>query len=393
MSVNPDDSQKSQDVGVGFQDDASVIGDVVGRDLNKTTIHHHYHYPPSDQAPAEVLPFAPAAQGKSTRKGIQALAELISDPKVRDIVVAFRTEFQASCEQIEVLSAYKDWHDQLHKLEFQCYGVIGSPVQRLLKDIEDDLALEELENCIWVLQQIIKQIEQIANQSCLMSSINSQIKDLKGIEINLNIGIEESDPKYFKKAIRSMYRILGTPRSRVNDHLIATAEALRLPALVTAITQIRDSIQEQSSDWELNPDKLSEFQTGTIALEQLEQNLTVQIQSHDRWQEIDIELHRIEGDLEGDLEELELSWLDIKGIIESQYDFLEQTKIESFRRDGDRLEQAIKAQNPGKINRYFRLIRRQAGLHFDEIDTNLRRLCSELRRVGDPLNSVLKMLQ
>lgn len=393
MSVNPDDSKKSQDVGVGFQDDASVIGDVVGRDQNKTTIHHHYHFPPSDQAPAEVLPFAPAAQGKSARKGIQALEELISDSKVRDIVVAFRIEFQASCEQIEVLSAYKDWHDQLHKLEFQCYGVIWSPVQRLLKDFEDDLALAELDNCIWQLQQIIKKIEKIAAHSCLISSINSQIKDLKGIEIDLNTGVEQSDPKCLKKAIRSMYRILGTPRSRVNDHLITTAQALRLPSLVTAITKIRDSIQEQSSNWELDLDKLSEFQTGTIALEQLKQSLTWVIPTHDRWQEIDIELHRIEGDLEGDIEELELSWLDIKGIIESQYDYLEQTKIESFCRDGARLEQAIKAQNPAKINRSFRLIRRLAGLHFDEIDGSLRRLCSELRRVGEPLNSVLKMLQ
>jgi hypothetical protein len=392
MAVQPDNHQKSQHTKVGFGDHTNAEGDIVGGNQQNIT-NNYYNFRPSEQAPTDILPFAPAAQGKSARKGLQALAELISHFGVRDVVVAFRTDFQASCEQIEVLSAYKDWHDELHKLEFRCYGVILSPVQRLLKDIEDELALEELENCILELQQIIKQIEKIAIQSCLITSIDSQIKDLKAIETDLNTGVEQSDSKRLKKATRSMYRLLGTPRSRVNDHLIATAQALRLPALVKAITSIRDSIQEQLSDCELDPNKLSEFQAGTIDLERLEQSLTLQIQNHDRWQEIDIELHRIEGDLEGDPEELELSWFDIKEIIEAQYDFLDKIKVESFCRDAERLEQAIKAQNPAKINRYFRLIRRQASLHFDEIDANLRRLCSELRRVGEPLNSVLKMLQ
>ncbi|MGB3401491.1 MAG: CHAT domain-containing protein [Microcoleaceae cyanobacterium] len=106
-----DDNNKSIDVGVGFQDDVSVIGDVVGRDLNKTTINHHYHFPSSDQTSAQRLPFAPAAQGKSVRKGIQALAELMSNTEARDVVVAFRTDFQAACDPITILSTYKNLHN------------------------------------------------------------------------------------------------------------------------------------------------------------------------------------------------------------------------------------------------------------------------------------------
>ena len=225
-------------------------------------------------------------------------------------------DFQASCEQIELLSSYKDWHDELHKLEFQCYRVIKFPVECLLKNVEDELALEELENYILVLQQIIKQMEQIVVQSCLMSSIDAQIKDLKKIETDLKTGAEQLDQKRLEKATHSMYRLLATPRSQVNDHIIATAQALRLPALVKAITNISD-IQEQLSDCEFNSGKFSVFKDGTIELQHLEQDLTFEIKNHHHWQEIDIELRRIETNLKGDMEELKLSWLYIKKIIET----------------------------------------------------------------------------
>lgn len=393
MGGNQDQERESQITQVDFKNNADIAGDVIGGNQQNTTHNttNNYYFQSSD--PSEVIPFAPAVQGKSARKGLEALADLIANTKVRDVVITFQTEFRASCEQIEILSAYKNWHDELHKLEFQCYRVIESPIERLLRDIQDDLAIEELENHIWSLQQIIKQIEQIAAESCLISSINSQIKDLKAIESDLNSGLERCDCKRLKKAKRSLYRILGTPRSRVNDYLIATAQALRLPALVGAITHIRDSIQNNLLDQNLDQDKLSAFQSGALDLEQLEKSLAWQIQTHDRWQEIDIELHRIEGDIEGDLEELELSWKDIRGMIEGQLDALDEAKVASFCKNAERLEQALQTQNPAKISRYFRLIRRDASQHFDWIDANLKRLCTELRRVGEPLNSVLELLQ
>jgi len=338
------------------------------------------------------MPFDPAFQGKSARKGLQALAELMTNTQVRDVVVAFRTDFQASCEQIEVLSSYKDWHDELHKLEFQCYRVIKFPVERLLKNVEDELALEELENYILVLQQIIKQMEQIVVQSCLMSSIDAQIKDLKKIETDLKTGAEQLDQKRLEKATHSMYRLLGTPRSRVNDHLIATAQALRLPALVKAITNIWDNIQEQLSDCEFDPGKFSVFKDGTIELQHLEQNLTFQIKNHHHWQEIDIELRGIETNLKGDMEELKLSWLYIKKIIENQYDFLDKSTLKSFCKNAEHLEQAIEAQKDAEIKRYFRRIHREASIHFSKIDSKLKELCSKLRHLGKNLNSVLQIL-
>ena len=335
--------------------------------------------------------FAPAVKGKSAIKGSQVLPELMTNTQVRDVVIAFRTDFQASCEQIELLSSYKDWHDELHKLEFQCYRVIKFPVECLLKNVEDELALEELENYILVLQQIIKQMEQIVVQSCLMSSIDAQIKDLKKIETDLKTGAEQLDQKRLEKATHSMYRLLATPRSQVNDHIIATAQALRLPALVKAITNISD-IQEQLSDCEFNSGKFSVLKDGTIELQHLEQDLTFEIKNHHHWQEIDIELRRIETNLKGDMEELKLSWLYIKKIIENQYDFLDKSTLKSFCKNAEHLEQAIEAQKDAEIKRYFRRIHREASIHFSKIDSKLKELCSKLRHLGKNLNSVLQIL-
>lgn len=56
--------------------------------------------------------------------GMQVLAELIQSAEVRSAVRIFRVVFQRAYEQISDIFNYKNLHDLLHKLEFQCYNVI-----------------------------------------------------------------------------------------------------------------------------------------------------------------------------------------------------------------------------------------------------------------------------
>jgi hypothetical protein len=64
----------------------------------------------------------------------------------------------------------------------------------------------------------------------------------------------------------------------------------------------------------------------------------------------------------------------------------------SFRKDRDNLDSAIKTANPAQIKRYFRRYRRQAGVRFHQVDVDLKRLCEDLRKVGEPMDSVMKMM-
>jgi hypothetical protein len=91
--------------------------------------------PPTDGAPAPSAapaPVEPAA--RSAREGIEALIELMHDPEVQSKVAVFKVVFESSCKQIEVLGYYKDLHDLLHTLQFQCYNYLMSVVRNARTD-------------------------------------------------------------------------------------------------------------------------------------------------------------------------------------------------------------------------------------------------------------------
>ncbi len=130
-----------------------------------------------------------------------------------------------------------------------------------------------------------------------------------------------------------------------------------------------------------------------IVLAELNNRLAALVIGHDYWQEIDLELRRIEANLEKDLIELEMSWPDLKERTEILFNPAGDQWAVAFQQDSQHLDEALNTQNPVKIKRYFRMYRRRAGDRFYQVDVTLKRLCEELREVGDPLASVLRMIE
>ena len=332
------------------------------------------------------MPFDPAFQGKSARKGLQALAELMTNTQVRDVVVAFRTDFQATCYQIKILSTYKDLHDSLHKLEFQCYwGVL-----REARNFPDDeMALEILTAHELTLQQILEDIQEIITNSPLTTSETAWVADLEKGQQELHSALEQLDKRQLQRAIWLLNQILAIQPSLINNSLNTTAKALRLPDLVTSMTGIRDRL----IDGELDEEKIGQFQDGANALSKLQQNLRLLIQNHDEWQRIDLVLRRIEANLKYDIMELEMSWPELKIMVESQYRNLRDKWALSLSKDSESLESAVNSQDTAQVKRSFRSFRRLASYRFYRVDFKLKEICGELRHVGEHLNSVLQMLQ
>jgi len=330
------------------------------------------------------LPYGYNSQ--SVRNGLYALTELMAAPEVREAVVAFRTDFQAVCEQIDVVGNYKDLHDLLHTLEFQCYSGI---VQEARRFPDDETALDILIDYELTLQQIVTDVREVAVRGTLATNETLWIKDLERTPEELRGAIENLDTRQLKRAVWLINRVLAIQPSRINTSLNTAARALRLPALVKAMTCVRDNL----AHGELDPEKTSQFKDGVEALANLERSLTVLVRSHNDWQELDLELRRIEGNLEQDIFELEMSWLDLKAMAESLCNSSIDEWALSFKKDSENLDSAITAQNPAKVKRYFRSYRRRAGDRFYRVDVELKRLCGNLRIVGEPLASVLRMIE
>jgi hypothetical protein len=329
------------------------------------------------------LPYGYNSQ--SVRNSLYALTELMAAPEVRAAVVAFRTDFQAVCEQIDVVGNYKDLHDLLHTLEFQCYSGI---VQEARRFPDDETALDILMDYELTLQQIVSDVREVAVRGTLATNETLWIKDLERTPEELRAAIENLETRQLKRAVWLINRVLAIQPSRINTSLNTAARALRLPALVKAMTCVRDNL----THGELDPEKASQFKDGVEALANLERSLTILVHTHNDWQELDLELRRIEANLEQDIVELEMSWLDLKAMAESLCDSSIDEWALSFKKDSENLDSAIAAQNPAKVKRYFRSYRRRAGERFYRVDVELKRLCGNLRIVGEPLTSVLRMI-
>ncbi len=357
-----------------------------------------------------ITPVATVEHGysQSVGEGLFALGTLMqAAPGVQEEAVRFSADFQVACEQIELLGDYKDIHDQLHSLQFHCYNCI---VQETKRSIDDDLAWDTLVDYELTFQDIVNHLRDMSEQSVELAAAGPRvapvatqtpiaratlpaqeivwIQDLVQAHTDLQNAIENADIRSLKRALRLMSRVLTIQPSQVNTRLNTTARALRLPALVQALGNIRNRLALPH----LDPEQVHQFEVGVAALGDLNSSLSALVTSHDRWQAVDLELRRIETSLDQDLSELELSWPDLKAMAEPLYADTTAPWAVALLGDGGKLESALASEEPNRIKQAFRRYRRQIGERFYRVDIELKRTCDDLRQIVGPLASVLRMI-
>lgn len=344
--------------------------------------------PPALQVPVAV---APATNGAAHAvqpigEGLNALRDLMqSAPDLREAVVMFRTDFQATCDQIDVLGDYKDIHDQLHSLQIHCYNCIVLETRRVSAD---DVAWESLMNYELTLQGIVEQLSQISQHSTLAAGEISWTNDLAQARTELASAIETLNLLQLKKSARLLNRVLTIQPSQINTRLSASARALRLPALVEALTRLQASLPNLALDVE----KVRSFEAGVFAMDQLNTSLARLVSDHDRYQVVDLELRRIEATLDQDPAELELSWPDLQQLARPLYAESSEAWATAVQSDAEKLDAALAAQDQTKIRHFFRRYRRQIGDRFYRVDVDLKRVCDDLRKVGESFTAVLRLI-
>src|SRR5262249_47327506 len=118
---------------------------------------------PAAQAPALPRP----EQQQQIDAGLHALRDIVqTTDNAREAVVTFRTDFQASSEQIETLGTYKDIHDQLHSLQVHCFNLMVLETRRTTPD---DVSWDSLSNYELTLQGIVERLRDIAGRSAQLA--------------------------------------------------------------------------------------------------------------------------------------------------------------------------------------------------------------------------------
>lgn len=322
---------------------------------------------------------------KSVERGLAALSDLMELPEARTAVIVFRNDFEAVIDQIDILADYKQVHDLLHSLEYQCFNILQQ-VSRLFP--EDEFALDSLIEAELTLQQIVGALHELSDRSSFATNELVWVQDLERVQERLTDAMNDEDEKQLRRAIWLINRIIAIQPSQINTRLNAVARTLRLSALARAMTSIYETLGKLNMD----KDKLDQFVQGAYALSQLNVNLDKMIEGHDDWQAIILELRRIENSLESDPLELEMSWPHLRPMIEALYAGVNEEWAITLNDDVERLGEAVAGANPARMKRFFRRLERRASDRFYRIDIDLRRLCEDLRRVGEPLATILSIL-
>ncbi|MEZ4682142.1 MAG: CHAT domain-containing protein [Caldilineaceae bacterium] len=324
--------------------------------------------------------------GDAIGEDLGVLTELMQRTNVRNLVAAYRADFDAASRQIDILSNYKFLHDLLHKLQFRCYNVIAQEARRFP---DDELSLDNLLNYEVTLQDIVASLQAVIEEAEFSANETVWINDLLDAQQQFRLALDRLESDQLRRVIWLMRRVLALQPSNVNHRLNAAARALHLDTIVHSLNAIHDTLRE----FNIEADRIKQLESGVAELQRLDLQLAALVEEHDQWQEVQRMLGRIDDMMVYDLSELEFSWPDLNSRVTVLCAVHKGEWVDRFFLDGEQLQTALTEQNPVRVRSYFQRYRQRAGNRFFQVDTQLKDLCTELRKVGESLSAILRMLE
>jgi len=374
-----------------FRDEISGLMSTL-RDMNTLTTEMHQESNFSSlldaiekrikESPATIADAPTEAVG-----GLVALGELVQrSPEVRKAVIEFQTDFKVAREQIEQLGDYKDLHDLLHRLQFNCYNGIAYSAAQFPNN---DETIDILTDHTLTFEGIVGELKAVASRSSTPKQEVMWIDEAEQMKIDLDNAITSLDENKLKNVIGRLNRLLATHPARINTLLNYAARALRLPALCDALTRVCNDLTALN----LDPEKVDAFQSGVDALTKLEKILNDRVDEHDLWQNLEVELRLMETQVDRDLDQFCVDWPDVKQKAEGLYIASEDEWAIALKNDSLALDEAVSYLDPIKTRRGFRNFQRRVANRFYQVDLELKALCGNLGQIGTPLASVLEMIK
>ncbi len=210
---------------------------------------------------------------KST-EGVQGLGELMANPRVRDFVTQERPHLSDIDQALQTLIDYKNVHDLLHDLQFQCYNFVFEQSRQIESEIEWP-QLVRPQSDLKVIVEALSQAEK-----ALPEEEFSWLDNLRQAQARLDEACDQFTIMPLQKAARLMCEILQKWPALFDAKLCAAARTLPLDNLRQAL----ESIEGKLSAKTLAGSAGRQFCLGLGALPQLSTNLQALTLEHTRWQ-------------------------------------------------------------------------------------------------------------
>jgi hypothetical protein len=314
---------------------------------------------------------------------LNALADLMRTPEAYAAAAQYRSSFQTACKHIDMVEDYKKLHDQLDELQRRCYDPLVK--QWNLPNVLDSVAEHTFD-----LDEVVDKIDSVIRKGHV-SDQQIWTSSLKRTGATFREAVDLADMDKLKVVRRELQKILDRQPSHINDLICHEARQLDLTTLVDSLSSLWDRIAQSSGD----SSKLEIIAESLAELRQLDADRVALVEAHNRWQWIEDELRRIEGQVgvQQDLAELELAWADLRERLVEQCAGCAEAWVSKLTESVERLETALASDGPNQTLNAFATLRRLARRRFYDVDDQLLALCEErLRPVGDSLRVVLRVI-
>jgi len=303
-------------------------------------------------------------------------------PPDADEIVQFRALFTGARTQIALLGRYKALHDVLQDLEAP-FNAIVRDHKRLLASPE---AWDELRDPLEHLQMFVDEALALLATERLKDEFAASRRRL-GDAAALLVAAMAGEPKKLDGAVLHIRRVLQLDTSSANNRLLTTARELRLGEVVVALRAVLGKHGRRTTGASL--DELGRL---VGALDGLHTTLEALVREHDHWQAIDNDLrHLVDGGQAG-FEETLLSWPLVRATLEVILAGIDAAWAPAVAAATKDVDHALAVDDPRKRVACLRSLFRRTGQRFVDVDKQLLETCEELRRVGDTLDSVLKVI-
>lgn len=334
---------------------------------------------------ADILPAQDKSNTVIASKSFGAIVRMLTREDVRTAVVTFQTDFQAASQQIDQMNDYKQIHDLFQILETQ-YDLIYRDQKRLP---DDDMAWEDIASAETELNTRIGDLVTLSKRETFAGGDVRWATQLETVKERMQTAVNDDDMEALKGGVSLLSRVLTRHPTRINAQLVAVANALRLDNLEKAITTISSSLAE--ADVTMG-NMIEEVKSGKSALAGLDERLNGLVREHNAWQNIDDEVRRVKTAVsKNNLMELEDAWFDLQPMTQELIDANPDAPwAVNLANAMTNLEPAIEQQLNSKIRRLFMRYHTYVGHRFREVDLELLSLCTELQRVGEQIDLLLR---
>jgi effector-associated domain 7 (EAD7)-containing protein len=314
---------------------------------------------------------------------------LEGDVKLRDAVNDFKHNFEAAHKHIGVVNFFKSLHDRLHRLQVLCYDPLMDEI-RGTADVRE--ALESISKYVEYFKKIVEELRKIVSP-IKQTYDTSWINELAQAQMQMALSAtpDDFDADQIKKAAASTNNILSVEPGKINGRLMGAVDTLDLPVLQEAM----ENVSQQFTRFNLDQEKVKEFTDGIDSLQTLTSRFLELTREHDRWQDADRVLRRVDEQTGGDeISELEVVWPRLQPQIARIFETSAEEWAVRLKVQSEKLDEALKA-NPRdfkSVTDLFDKYRQLAVQRFFKVDEQVLNLCSGLVEMDKRLSLLLEKM-